>query len=373
MKIAVNARFLLPDRMEGIGYFTQEVTRRLVEQFPEHEFLFCFDRPYDPKFVFGKNVTPKVVYPPARHPWLWYAWFELALPRVLAKWGADVFFSPDGYCSLRSQVPTVMVTHDIAHLHYPDQIPPRVRKYYLSNVPKFIDRAERIVTVSHFVKQDIVHHYGTDPAKISVACNGVKPDFQPISAAAKTAVKQQYSEGADYFFYLGAVHPRKNVPRLIAAYDQYRRAGGSPAKLLIGGRLAWQTSETQTAHANAAYGADIQFLGYVPAPDLPKLLAAAKALVYPSLSEGFGVPVLEAMHAEVPVITSHATSLPEVAGEAALLVDPLSVEAISAAMLRLDREPELGHLLVEKGKTQRQQFSWDAAARGVAQVLMEHS
>ncbi|MEM9836176.1 MAG: glycosyltransferase family 1 protein [Bacteroidota bacterium] len=369
MKIAVNTRFLLPDRMEGIGYFTQEVCRRLVERCPEHEFLFCFDRPFDEKYIFGPNVTPKVVYPPARHPWLWYAWFEWGLPQVLAKWGAAVFFSPDGYCSLRSKVPTVMVTHDIAHLHYPEQIPRRVRNYYNKNVPRFIERADHVVTVSDFVKRDIMHHYGTEPSKLSVACNGVKPDFQPLSEIEQGKVRREYSDGQPYFFYLGAVHPRKNVPRLIEAYDTYREQGGSSAQLLIGGRLAWQTEKTRAAHKKARYFANIKFLGYVPSKDLPRLMASAKALVYPSLSEGFGVPVLEAFHAEVPVITSRVTSLPEVAGDAALLIDPLSVQSIAEAMLRLDRETDLPQILVEKGKLQRQHFSWDAATKVVANAI----
>lgn len=369
MRIAVNTRFLLPDRLEGIGYFTQEVGRRLVEQRPNDEFLFLFDRPYDQRFLFGPNVSGKSVFPPARHPLLWYAWFEMSLPRVLRSWSADVFFSPDGYCSLRSATPTVMVSHDIAHRHYPEQIPGLVRRYYDHFVPRYLKRAERVVTVSDFVKGDIIRHYGLPEEKISVACNGVKEEFRTFSAEVKAATRKRYANGTPYFFYLGAVHPRKNVARLITAYDRYRESGGSPAKLLLGGRLAWQTEDTRLAHQRAVHREDIQFLGYVEAEALPQLLGAAKALVYPSLSEGFGVPVLEAFHAEVPVITSKVTSLPEVAGEAALLVDPKEVEDITAAMLRLDREPELSTTLVATGRHQRQHFSWDRAVKVVGAAI----
>lgn len=370
MKIAINARFLLPDRMEGVGFFTQEVCRRLVARWPQHQFLFYFDRPYSERFIFGSNVEGIVISPPARHPVLWYAWFEWRLTQELSKQKGAVFFSPDGYCSLSAKAPTVLVCHDIAYLHYPHQVPFLVKQYYRHFVPRYLQRAEQVVTVSQFVKEDILRHYPTtDAKKISVACNGVKAGFVPLSEAEKTAVRQQYTHGQPYFFYLGAVHPRKNVERLIMAYDCYRSLGGQPAQLLLGGRLAWQTSATQAAHRQARYASDIHFLGYIPDAEAPRLLAAAKAFIYPSLSEGFGVPVLEAMHCEVPIISSHNTSLPEVAGDAALLVNPESVEAIAEAMLALDRSSDLCNSLVARGRIQRQQFSWEKATDVVQEAL----
>ncbi len=373
MKIAINTRFLLPKQLEGIGFFTQEVSRRLVERWPEHQFLFCFDRPYDPRFIFGPQVKPLVISPPARHPFLWYLWFEWSLAKQLKKHQCDVFFSPDGYCSLNSQVPTVMVSHDVAFLHYPNQVPPLVRQYYTHFVPRYLAKAQRVVTVSDFVRRDILQHYPQiEPAKITVACNGVQPAFKPLSATEQASIRQRHTQGRPYFFYLGAVHPRKNVDRLIAAYDQYRSQGGSPALLLLGGRLAWQTAASQAAHEQAAYRSDIHFLGYVAEPELPGLLAAAKALVYPSLSEGFGVPLLEAMHCEVPIITSQTTSLPEVAGDAALLVDPENTQVIAAAMLQLDRSATLAATLIANGRQQRQLFSWEKATDTV-QAAIEHA
>ncbi|MEM7572258.1 MAG: glycosyltransferase family 1 protein [Bacteroidota bacterium] len=365
MRIAINTRFLLPQYLEGLGNFTLEVSRRLVEQHPEHDFLFCFDRPYDPQFVFGERTKAKVIFPPARHPWLWQAWFEFALPRVLRSWQADVFFSPDGYCSLRSQVPTLMVTHDLAFLHYPDQVPDRARRYYQKWTPRFIKRAERVITVSEFVRQDIMNHYGTDPTKISVACNGVRPIFKPLDASSIRAVRAKYSRGQAYFFYLGSVHPRKNLSRLIQAYAQFRAAHAEPVLLLLGGRLGWQLEEVQRAHRNSPFAQDIHFLGYLPTEDAARLLAASLALVYPSLSEGFGVPVLEAMQTEVPVITSQVTSLPEVAGDAALLIDPKSTSSVAEALSQIAQSAELQKALVAKGRVQRERFSWDLAAQVV--------
>ncbi len=365
MKIAVNTRFLLPGRLEGIGWFTHEVTRRLAAAHPDCEFIFLFDRPFDRQFIYSENVRPVVVPPQARYAWLWYAWFEISLPWVFSRLKPDVFLSPDGYCSLRAKIPTVMVTHDLAHLHYPEQIPRWARRYYDRNIPRFCNRADRILAVSQFVKEDIVRQYGVAPDKIAVAGNGCKPAFQPLSEPEKQDVREHYSGGQPYFFYIGAIHPRKNIPRLIQAFDLFKHRTGSAVKLLIAGRLAWQTGEIKSAADAAAFREDIRFLGYVDDKTLPRLMGAALALTYVSLFEGFGVPILEAMHCEAPVITSNTSSMPEVAGPAALLVDPHSTPAISAAMEQVFTKPELTRQLVEAGKVQRQLFSWDATAQAV--------
>lgn len=369
MRIAVNARFLLPGRMEGIGRFTWEVARRLVDRFPDDEFIFLFDRPFDSAWLPSGNVKPVVAAPPARHPLLWYAWFEWAVPMALQRHRADVFFSPDGYCSLRSSVPTVMVTHDLAHLHFPEAVPGLVRRYYQYFVPKFLERAERIVAVSKYTARDIELQYGIPRQKISVACNGCDPAFRPLSEAEKQRVREQYARGLPYFFYIGAMHPRKNIPRLIAAFDQFKTNSGSPALLLLAGRMAWQTGEIRSAFDAAAHRNDIIFLGYVPDEVLPSLTGAALALTYVSLFEGFGVPVLEALHCEVPVLYSNISSMPEVAGEAGWPVNPHSEQSIAEGLSRLWSDDSLRLQLTGQAAAQRAKFSWERAADVVADAL----
>lgn len=365
MKIAVNTRFLLPGRLEGIGGFTHEVTRRLAAAHPECEFIFLFDRPYDPQFIYSGNVRPVVVPPQARYAWLWHAWFEISLPWVFKRLKPDVFLSPDGYCSLRAKTPTVMVTHDLAHLHYPEQIPQWARRYYDRNTPRFCARADRLLAVSRFVKEDLIHQYRINPEKITVAGNGCKSSFLPLAEAEKQAVREHFSAGRPYFFYVGAIHPRKNIPRLIEAFEAFKHQTGSGVKLLIAGRMAWQTGPIKGALDAAVFRDDIRFLGYVGDEDLPRLMGAALALTYVSLFEGFGVPILEAMHCEVPVITSNVSSMPEVAGPAALLVDPLSTASIASALEQIYLRPELSRQLVEAGQEQRKRYSWDATAQAV--------
>ncbi len=369
MNIAVNTRFLLPGRLEGLGWYTYEVMHRMVQQHPEHQFIFLFDRPFDERFVFADNVLPKVVFPPARHPALWYTWFEWALPRILRQVKADVFLSPDSYCSLRTTTPTLMVTHDIAHVHYPEQIPSLVRRYYDYFVPKYLHRANKVVTISNFCKQDIIGYYNIPSEKITVAHNGSREGFFPLTGNEQQAVRDQFADGKPYFFYVGALHPRKNLVRLIQAFDQFKQQTAAPVQLLIGGRMAWQTSEIAAAKAAAQHEQDIHFLGYLDDQDLKKILAASLALTYVSLFEGFGLPILEAMYSETAVICSNVSSMPEVAGEAALKVDPTSTDEIAAAMQYIWRKPEERQALIEKGKLQREKFNWDETARILYQEL----
>lgn len=370
MRIAINTRFLLKNKLEGIGWFTFEVTKRLVEQHPEHEFIFFFDRAYDPSFIFGKNVTPVVLFPPARHPFLWWWWFEIAIPSALKQHQADVFLSFDGYCSLRATTPTVLVIHDLAYLHLQKRISKLIHYYYYYYTPRFLKRADRVISVSEFSKQDIIRHFNLPADKITIAYNGCKTEFQPFAASEKKAVQMQYAAGQEYFFYIGSIHPRKNVHRLIQAFDLFKKQTLSPVKLLIGGRFAWQTGAVKDAYDQAVFKNDIEFLGYVSDAALPRLTGAALALVYVSLFEGFGVPLLEAMHSEVPVITSNVSSMPEVAGEAGLLIDPYEVGAIAKAMQTLYEQPNLRQQLIEKGKIQRKKFTWQRAAEVVWENIL---
>jgi len=369
MRVAVNTRILLRDRLEGVGWFTYEVCRRLVERHPGWEFLFLFDRPYDPAFVFGSNVRPLVIAPPARHPVLWYLWFNVSLPLIFARERPDVFFSPDGHCSLRSHVPTAMVLHDIAHQHFPGQVTPAVRFFYNRYIPRYLSRAESLITVSDYSRRDIEKHYGIDKANIAVCGNGARPQFRPLEEREKQAVRKQYAGDQPYFFYLGSINPRKNVPRLLQAFDRFKLATGAPVKLLIGGRFGWLTGAVKATYEDTVHQDDILFLDYIPEAELPRILGAALALTYVSLFEGFGLPVLEAMQAGVPVITSNTSSLPEVAGEAALLVNPTDINAIAEAMKRVYAQPGLRGQLIHAGNRQHSQFSWEKTTDVVEKEL----
>jgi glycosyltransferase involved in cell wall biosynthesis len=295
-------------------------------------------------------------------------WFEWAVARALKKYQADIFLSLDGFLSLRTDVPTVMVVHDIAHTHYREHTPFLVYHYYAYFVPKFIQKAAQVVTVSHFVKKDILQNFVLQREPI-VCFNAGREVFKALNQAEIEMIQATYSNKKPYFLYVGAVHPRKNVDRLITAFDMFKTNTGSDFKLLIGGRVAWQADSVQKAYQSAQFQEDILFLGFVEDNILPKIVASAYALVYVSLSEGFGIPLVEAMNCDVPVITSDTTSMPEVAGDAAILVNPTNIEAIADAMKQLVDNQLLRNRLIEKGRLQRTKFDWNVSSEKLYQAI----
>lgn len=363
MKIAVNTRTLVP-KLEGLGWFGYETLRRIVTEHPEHTFYFIFDRDYDERFLFAENVKPILTFPPClHHPWFWYVYFECAIPYVLRKIKPDLFLSPDGWMTLRTDVPQVSVIHDINFAHHPEFFSPSFRKYFSKYFPKFAEKAVRIATVSEFSKQDICATYGIPERKIDVVYNGSNELFRPMDAGEKTRVQVQYAHGRDYFLFVSAINKRKNLPNILRAFDRYKEKSGSDVKFLVVGGRAGKQVELDEVLAHMKYGQDVRFLGHLPAKELAMVTGASIALVYASLFEGFGIPIIEAFNAETAVITSNTSSMPEVAGDAALLVDPLSVEQIADAMAKISSDPLFRSQLIEKGRVQRQKFSWNLSAR----------
>lgn len=208
-KIAVNTRFLIKNKLEGIGLFTAESLKIISRAHPEIEFWFLFDRPYDEEFIFAPNVKPVVLFPPARHPFLWYWWFEISVSSWLNKNKPDLFLSTDGYACLGTSVNQVVVMHDLAFEHFKDQVGGLTVMYYKYFMPRFAQKATRIATVSEFSKSDIVKQYGIAPGKIDVVYNGVKDVYRILDEEEKQQTRQRYTEGKDYFIYVGSIHPRK--------------------------------------------------------------------------------------------------------------------------------------------------------------------
>jgi glycosyltransferase involved in cell wall biosynthesis len=363
MRIAVNTRMLQRGKLEGIGYFCLEAFRRIPRDHPEHEFLFIFDRPYDPSFVFSPNITPVAAGPPARHPLLWYLWYEWSLPRVFAPWKPDLFVSPDGYLSLRSGVPGLAVIHDINFEHYPGDLPFFNRTYYRRFFPRYAREATRIATVSQFSRDDISRTYRVPEEKIDVVYNGVNDGFVPLPEDAIASVRQRLTGGAPYFLFIGSIHRRKNIVNLLKAFDRYRHQRGDGMKLVFAGTKRWWTAEMEDAFRSMTFRDDVIFTGRLEEQKLFRITAAAFALTYVSTFEGFGIPLLEAMRCGVPVLTADVTSMPEVAGDSALLVDPFSVEAISDGMQRLANDDALRKELTRRGLVRSREFSWDRTAR----------
>jgi glycosyltransferase involved in cell wall biosynthesis len=369
MLIAVNTRLLLKDRLEGIGWFTYESLKRITKNHPEHQFLFLFDRPFSEEFIFSDNISPIVVGPQARHPFLWYWWLEQALPKVLHRQDPDIFLSPDGFLPMAYTSPAgpkqckfVPVIHDLYFEHYPHEIPFLASKFFKRYFHRYVKKANRIATVSEYSKQDISTYYKVSSDKIDVVYDGSNEVYKPIPADEKKKVQAKYANGTDYFLFVGALNPRKNVSRLLQAFEAFKETSSSTMKLLIAGEKMWKTGDIENVFEKMKFRSDVIFTGRLGANELKDVMAAAFALVFVPYFEGFGIPVLEAMYCDVPVVTSNVTSMPEVAGSAGLLVDPFSVDSIKDGMLKIYKDETFRNQLIQNGRMQREKFSWDKTA-----------
>ncbi len=368
-RIGINTRLLIKNKLDGIGWYQFELLQRMVKAHPEHEFVFFFDRPYSKEFVFERNVKPIVLKPQARTPILFKFWFNQSITKALRKHQIDVFFSPDGYLSLKTQTPQVATIHDLNFEHYPDDLKPVHRKFYRSQFPLFAAKAAQIITVSEYSKSDIVDLYNQPESKVSVVYNGVHEKYSPASEEQILHTRAKYTDGVPYFLQVSSLHPRKNIARLIDAFSSFKRSTGSNHKLILAGsKFSW-TNDMQAALENSGFENDIVLTGRIPQKDLYELVPGAEAIVYVSYFEGFGMPVVEGMKAGVPVITSNITSLPEVAGSAAVLVDPFSIDEIAMAMKRLASDPALREELSNKGLDHAKKFSWDKCAEETWSVI----
>ena len=364
MRIAINTRFLLTEKMEGFGWYTYEVASRLARHHPEHEFFFFFDRPYDPQFIFASNITPIVLRPAARHPILFVWWFEVLVTLALKKYRIDLFFSPDGYLSLSSSIPQLATIHDINFEHHPKDLPLGARLYLKFFFPRFAKKATHLLTVSEYSKSDICNTYGIPDTKITAIWNGVSEKYRPLTKEAIEAVRAKFTDGNPYFLFVGAIHPRKNVPRLLKAFAKFKERDTSGFKLIIVGESMWR-GDNAVKNLSDCLESHLIFTGHVQQEDLTQLVGAAFALTFVPYYEGFGIPIVEAMKCGIPIISGNKTSLPEVAGEAAIYCDPFNTESISEAMNRLASDQVLYERLKKASIARSSLFDWDDTARRI--------
>ncbi len=362
MKIAINTRLLLKDKLEGIGWYIYENFSRIAIAHPEHTFYFLFDRAFDNSFLFSSNIIPVVIKPPTRHPVLQYIWFEIMIPAALKKINPDLFISPDNYNSLSSKYKNIMVIHDLNFEHYPEFLPLKDRWFYRHFTPKYARKADHIITVSNYSANDIQKQYKISKEKITTIYNGANNSYRPLSEEEKSQTINKYTQGIPYFIFIGSLHPRKNISRLFSAFEKYKKETKTPTKLLVVGEKMFRSQGLKNTFKNLKYKDDIIFLGRKEPEELTYLLGSALSLTFTPIFEGFGIPVIEAFKSGVPVITSQSTSLPEVCGDSALLVNPFNTSDIAEAMKKITFDKELRKELIRKGKKRASAFSWDKSA-----------
>jgi glycosyltransferase involved in cell wall biosynthesis len=350
----------------GIGRYTREMVKALAELDPEmlqsQYRLFVADA--------SKNSVPALPGPnftwhPSRltERWLARLWYRLRLPLWVESWTGplDLFHEPDFVLPpSKPGTRTLITIHDLSFVRQPDSIMPGMEAHLNKWVPHSVRRADHVIAVSEATRQDLIELYQTPPEKITTLYHGVTTAFKPIKEPTKlAAVRQKYKlDDRPFILSVSTIQARKNYKRLIQAFAQI----DSSYSLVIGGSKGWYYQDIFAEVVRLDLEKRVHFPGFVADADLPALYSAASLFVYPSLYEGFGLPVLEAMACGTPVVVSNQSSLPEVVGEAGLLVDPYDVEALTAAMSEVLAETEVRQQLSEAGQAQAKKFTWKKTA-----------
>jgi glycosyltransferase involved in cell wall biosynthesis len=362
MIIAVNAIFFNSANLEGYGHYTVSIFKLLVQQNPNHQFIFVYDRPYSTELITGANVQSITVAPAARHIPAFFYWYNISAALAVKKLKADVWVQPYGFCSLSSSIPQVLVVHDLAFKHFPKHISWMQRWHYSAMTPRFLKKAKRVVTVSEFSKQDIIQSYPQLELAPTVISGAARNGFVPLTWDEKEQVKEAYTEGYEYFLCVGGINPRKNMMHVLKAFSHFKKWHKSNMKLVFVGRLAWQYQDFLEKLKSFKYRNDVVLTGYVEENILQKLTGAAYAALYVTHFEGFGLPIVEAMQSGVPVVVGNNSSMPEVGGDAVMYADATNPENIAAQMQALYRNEKMRENLIQKGIKRAAQYSWDKAA-----------
>lgn len=356
-------------RHAGVGRYAEELARALLRLESEVDVcLFYTDRlgrhPADPLCTLpGKSVRWD------NKPWRLsallsqYTW----VPMDSLVGDADIFHATDHLLPRLRSMRSVFTLHDLSFLTCPETHLPANRWFLRIAVPVFVRRADAVICISEHTRRDAVQHYGLDETKVFVVPEGVDDRFRPVSDEQVAAIRARYSLPEDYILFVGTIEPRKNLIALLEAFRALR-SEGREERLVIVGRKGWLHGATFARVRELGLEGEVQFPGYVADEDLPALYRAASVFAFPSLYEGFGLPPLEAMSCGTPVVCSDSSSLPEVCGDAAILVAPRDIRGLTGALRRVLDDTALQRDLRERGVRQAAKFSWRHAATSTVSI-----
>ncbi len=359
----------------GIGSYVRNLVAALLAQDSSNQYTLLTSGHPTPEHPFptAPNVRGRSIFIPDRYlNILWYRW-RLPVPATVFSGAADLYHGPDFVLPpLGKKVRKMVTIHDLAFLEHPEYAVPSLAAYLRKVVPESVARADVVATVSSEVSRTLVEHFQTPREKLTVIPNGVAPYFRRITdPIILAATRHKFGLKHPLLLGVGTLEPRKNHPGLIKAFYQAQRQKNGPAMLAIAGGPGWLYEETRNLVAELKLERKVRFLGHVTDLELITLYSMADVFAFPSFFEGFGIPPLEAMACGAPVITSNTSSLPEVAGDAALLVDPGDINALAQAILSILGNDQLRAELVKKGYQRAQQYTWAMSARKVLKVYQK--
>jgi len=357
MNIAIDASRTTVSRLTGTETYALHLINAILAQQSKHHFhLFFRDVPQADLFPQTNNYTQHII--PFKR-----LWTHLRFATALWATSYDVVWVPAHTLPRFFPTKAVVTIHDLGYLHFPEAHADKDRQYLDWSTRYSARRANHVLADSMATKADLIHHYNISSEKITVVYPGINPALKPTPLANR--VRERYKLPERYLLFIGTLQPRKNIERLVQAFDQWRQASDQKDMMLaLGGKAGWLFDPAWVKGV-----ANVQQLGYIADDDLAALYSEAWGYVMPSLYEGFGFPILEAMRCETPVLCSNTSSMPELAGDAAILVDPLDVNSIAHGIYQLVEETERRQKLVENGKKQVQHFTWEQAAQQTLQIL----
>ncbi len=350
----------------GIGRYTRGLVDALLPLLGDEDRLtLLYPRE---KARFGRTSWPEPVRVrrlPLPDRYQTILWHRLRAPLPVEWWTGDVdiFHAPNFLLPPVRRAKTLLTIHDLAFLVRPQYAFPDLRRFLERAAPRAIARADHILADSEASRQDAIRLFGLAPERVTVVGAGVEPRFRPLPRAATEAVRAKYGLDWPFALSVSTIEPRKNFDGLVRAFAQARRASGFPHHLVIAGGKGWLYEPVFRAVEEANAGDFVHFLGYAPDADLPALYNLADLFVFPSHYEGFGLPVLEALACGVATLCTDTSSLPEIAGDAAMLIPTDDHDALAAGLIRLLTDADARAELARRGPAQAARFTWDAAAR----------
>ncbi len=363
MRIGIDARLMF-HQPAGISRYTGHLLHAMAKLNKTDEFIIFQHRKHRLPLITQANFRRSTLYTPVHH-----RFEQFLLPVELARFSLDLLHSTDFIPPLYSTTPAVITVHDLAFLHWPHFLTTDSAAYY-GQIDRAVKHARHIIVPSESTQKDLTRLLGVPEDKISVIYEAADPSFQPLPlAATRREVMQQYNIPEAYILIVGTIEPRKNVNGLLHAFHHLRtKYNLTDVGLVIAGSHGWLYEEIMETVSKLGLQKSTYFLGRVPDENLRKLYVGARCLIHPAHYEGFGLPPLEAMACGTPTIVSNISSLPEVVGDAALLVDPNNPEEIAVALQRLLTNPELHAELRAKGLQRAHCFSWEMAAQSTLEV-----
>ena len=369
MRIGIDCRTILnpeKDDLVGITHYTYQLVKHLIHLKDRNEYILFFD-----KEIAGKNIAKfskpwvKIKY----FPFLQYkkflpvAYSHFLISAFLKRENLDILHSPTPYLPVSYNAPSVVTVHDLTIYKFPQLFPPGQFLNVKIIIPNALKTAKKIIAVSQSIKQDLEKIFKIPENKIEVIYNGINKElFNESPKLEIEKIKKQYHIKENYILFLGTLEPRKNIETLIEAYELFQKNSIIKYQLVIAGKEGWMAEKIHKKAAHSPYKNEIIFTGYINPENLNALFSEAKVFVFPSLHEGFGMPVIEAMAKKIPVITSNIESLPEITADSAILINPKKKEEICKALELILNNEKLKIELIKKGFERAKEFCWEKCA-----------